>query len=60
MIQTLSNLWKEAKTPTDFIVVMWIYLLLGLFTIGWVSLVFKLITNPSDFQNISFGLIDYI
>ena len=60
MIQTLSNLWKEAKTPIDFIVVMWIYLLLGLFSIGMTSIILKLITNPSDFKNISFGLIDYI
>ena len=39
MIQTLSNLWKEAKTPTDYIVAMWVYLLLGLFTVSWVSIV---------------------
>lgn len=60
MIQTLSNLWKEAKTPTDYIVAMWIYLLLGLFSVSWISIVLKFITNPSEFNNITFGLIDYI
>lgn len=60
MIQTLSNLWNEAKTPVDFIVVMWVYLLLGLASTSWISIVVKLITNPSEFNNISFGLIDYI
>ena len=60
MIQTLSNLWKEAKTPTDYIIAMWVYLLLGLASVSWISIVLKFITNPSDFKNISFGLIDYI
>lgn len=60
MIQTLSNLWKEAETPVDYIVAMWVYLLLGLASVSWISIVFKLIMNPSDFNNITFGLIDYI
>ena len=60
MIQTLSNLWKEAKTPVDYIVAMWIYLLLGLFSVSWISIVLKLIIDPSEFSNITFGLIDYV
>ena len=40
MLKSLQQLWKDANTPTDFIIVMWIYLLFGLFVVSWSSLVF--------------------
>jgi hypothetical protein len=60
MIKELAELWTKAESPTDYIVAMWIYLLLGLFTISWIPLVIELITNPSRFSNITFGVFDYI
>ena len=33
---------------------------LGLFLLGWTCLVFRLITDPSSFQNAQFGVFDYL
>jgi len=58
MLKSLHQLWSDAKTPTDFIIVMWIYLLFGLFTISWTSLVFGIVTGQTDFSNATFGIFD--
>jgi hypothetical protein len=60
MINQLAKLWKEAETSVDYIVVLWIYLLLALVAVTWLPLVIEIITNPSRISNISFGLIDYV
>jgi len=60
MIQQLAKLWKEADTPVDYIVVLWIYLLLALVVSTWIPLVIELFLNPERFSNITFGLIDFI
>jgi hypothetical protein len=60
MIQQLAKLWKEADTAVDYIVVLWIYLLLALVVSTWIPLVIELFMNPERFSNITFGLIDYI
>ena len=58
MLKSLQQLWKDANTPTDFIIVMWIYLLFGLFTIGWTSIVFGIVTGQVDLNNATFGIFD--
>jgi len=60
MIQQLAKLWKEADTSVDYIVVLWIYLLLALVVSTWIPLVIELFLNPERFSNITFGLIDFI
>lgn len=44
----------------DVILKAWITILMGLFLIGWTSLVFHLIADPSSFQNAQFGVFDYL
>ena len=58
MLKSLQELWSDAKTPTDMIIVMWIYLLLGLFAISWTSLVFAIVTGQVNLSNATFGIFD--
>ena len=60
MIQQLKQLWTEADSSVDYIVALWIYLLIALGVITWIPLVIELFLNPQRFSNISFGLIDFI
>ena len=54
----LKELWKEANSPLDFIVVIWIYGLIGLFAIGMVGLLYGMITGQADVSNATFGIFD--
>ena len=58
MLKSLQELWDNAKTPTEYIIVMWIYLLFGLFAISWTSLVFAMVTGQVDLSNATFGIFD--
>ena len=37
---------------------LWVSSLFILFVVGWTFLVFNLITNPSSFENATFGVFD--
>jgi hypothetical protein len=37
---------------------LWVSSLFLLFVVGWTFLVFNLITNPSSFENATFGVFD--
>ena len=47
-------LWKIWQT----LLLVWVSSLFLLFIVGWSSLVFELITNPSSFDNATFGVFD--
>ena len=44
----------------DIILKIWTAGLLVLFVLGISRLIFELITNPSSFENATFGIFDYI
>ena len=44
----------------DIILKIWTAGLLVLFVLGISRLIFELITNPSSFDNATFGIFDYI
>jgi|TARA_B110000977_G_C10685279_1_gene341236 hypothetical protein len=52
--QTLGDKIVEAiaKAAVTFLV--------AIFVVGWSTLVFELVTDPSQFSNTSFGIFDYI
>lgn len=50
----------KSKNPVDFIIWFWVTSLIVLFWVGWLTIVFELITNPSSFENATFGVFDYI
>ena len=55
---TLVDLWKEAKTPLDYVLTTWITGLAVLAFTGIGVIVFELITNPLQFSNATFGIFD--
>ena len=55
---TLVDLWKEAKTPLDYTLTTWITGLAVLAFTGIGVMVFEMITNPSQFNNATFGIFD--
>jgi hypothetical protein len=44
----------------DIILKIWTAGLLVLFVLGMSKIIFELITNPSSFDNATFGIFDYI
>ena len=44
----------------DIILKIWTAGLLVLFVLGMSKIIFELITNPSSFENATFGIFDYI
>ena len=56
----LIELWEEAKTPMDYVIALWIYGLVGLSAIGILKVLFEIVTNPGQFNNITFGIFDYV
>ena len=55
---TLVDLWKEAKTPLDYTLTLWITALSMLAFSGILVMIFELVTNPSQFSNATFGIFD--
>ena len=45
---------------SEVIIKAWVTFLLVLATSGILKLIFELITNPSQFSNVSFGIFDYL
>ena len=56
----LKELWKDANTPLDYVIALWIYGLVGLSAIGILKVLFEIVTNPGQFNNITFGIFDYV
>jgi hypothetical protein len=50
----LIEIFKEAKTPIDYIFAIWVWALLGISVLGLSSVFYTWITNPQEFFNISF------
>ena len=60
MNNELFKIWKEAKTPVDYIIAAYIWFLFGLATVSFLSIIYLLITDPGRLYDIKFGLIDFI
>lgn len=54
----LLDIWKQAKTPLDYVVALWATGLLALALTGVLGFIFKWVTNPSMLDNTSFGIFD--
>lgn len=55
-----TSLFREAETPLDYLVAAWVSGLAALASTAWLYLVINFILNPSMFDNVTWGLIDYI
>lgn len=57
----MAELWQTAidsKKPLDFIIALWISVLLLMSFTGISFMIFQIITNPSQFENATFGIFD--
>ena len=57
-MKTYIEFWKEAETPLDYAINIWVTALLALAVTGLGKAIFELITNPSQFSNATFGIFD--
>lgn len=60
MFGMLFDLFKQAKTPVEYIMAFYIWLLFAVASVGFISLIYLMITEPKVFFGINFGLIDNI
>ena len=56
----IMGVWKEASSPLEYLVAFWISGLSLLAVSMWLVLVIRFIMNPSMFDGVTWGLIDYI
>ena len=60
-IEIYEEIWKQPtllwKIWQTFLL-LWVSSLFILFVVGWTFLVFNLITNPSSYENATFGVFD--
>ena len=58
MLQSYIEFWKEAETPLDYVINVWVTALGALAITGLGKALFELITNPSQFSNATYGIFD--
>ena len=49
---------RECETPIDYFLAIWINLLGALAITGLGKIFYELITNPSQFNNLTWGIFD--
>ena len=57
---SFTQVWREANSFPEYLVAFWITGLAALAVGGWFTLVINFILDPSMFNNVTWGLIDYI
>tara|TARA_B110000503_G_C7078803_1_gene384178 strand:- start:692 stop:877 length:186 start_codon:yes stop_codon:yes gene_type:complete len=58
MLQSYIKFWNEAESPLDYVINIWVTALGLIALTGFGKVLFELITNPSQFSNITFGIFD--
>ena len=56
----IVDLWKDASSPLEYLIAFWVTGLAVLAVGGWITIVVKTIMNPTIWNGVQFGLIDYI
>ena len=57
---SLTDMWKEASSPLEYLLAFWVSGLAALAIGGWLVLVVNFIMNPSMFDHVSWGIYDYL
>jgi hypothetical protein len=63
MKTVLLHIWNEPMSDylvLNYILKFIVFSLLVMSFLGISKMIFELVTNPSQFNNVTFGLIDYI
>jgi hypothetical protein len=58
LLRNYLEFWKEAETLLDYVINVWVTILGALAITGFGKVIFELITNPSQFNNATFGIFD--
>lgn len=58
LITNYKTLMFECETPIDYFVAIWINLLAAIVVTGLGKVIFELITNPSQFNDVTWGIFD--
>lgn len=58
LLRNYIEFWKEAETLLDYVINVWVTVLGALAITGFGKVIFELITNPSQFNNATFGIFD--
>ena len=56
---SLTDMWKEASSPLEYLLAFWVSGLAALAIGGWLVLVVNFIMNPSMFDHVTWGIYDY-
>jgi len=57
---SLTDMWKEASSPLEYLLAFWVSGLAALAIGGWLVLVVNFIMNPSMFDHVTWGIYDYL
>ena len=58
MENSLLQMWKDANSPLEYLVTLWITSLAGLTLVGFAGLFYGIVTGQIDFSNATFGIFD--
>jgi hypothetical protein len=58
LLHSYIEFWKEAETPLDYVINVWVTVLGFLAFTGIGKMLFEIITNPSQFSNATYGIFD--
>ena len=61
MVNMITQIWNDRLHENivwNFILKLWILGLMGLFTIGFVGILYGIISGEADIQNATFGIFD--
>ena len=61
-MNVLTMIWNDRLHDNivwNFILKLWIFGLLGLFVLGFATLMYGIISGEADIQNATFGVFDY-
>jgi len=61
-MNVLAEIWNDRMHDNivwNFILKVWIFGLLGLFVLGFATLMYGIISGEADIQNATFGVFDY-
>ena len=57
-ITNYTTLMRGCETPIDYFVAIWINLLAAIAVTGLGKVIFELVTNPSQFNDVTWGIFD--
>jgi hypothetical protein len=57
-ITNYKTLMSECETPIDYVLAVWLNLLAAVVVTGLGKVIFELVTNPSQFNNTTWGIFD--